>query len=121
MQPRFAAWGGEVQRVLCGQSPRIREPGADTKTAPAGALLDHPVAVIKERRVAPEAVNEKPGNHRRILRVDHRLRAHNLRNHPAAVDVACQDHWNVRRPRKAHVGDVARAQIDLGRAARALD
>ncbi len=44
-----------------------------------------------------------------------------LREYAAAVDVADEDHGAAGRPRKPHVGDVAFAQVDLGRAARALD
>ena len=39
----------------------------------------------------------------------------------AALDIAGQDHRYIRRAGEAHIGDVARAQIGLGRAAGALD
>ena len=42
-------------------------------------------------------------------------------DHPAAVDVADEDDRNIGRLGKSHVGDVAGAQVDLGRASRALD
>ena len=40
--------------------------------------------------------------------------------HPAAVDVADHDDRQAGRPGQAHVGHVGVAQVDLGRAARAL-
>jgi hypothetical protein len=40
---------------------------------------------------------------------------------PAPVDVADQHHRRVGGPGEAHIGDVARAQVDLGGGARALD
>jgi hypothetical protein len=49
------------------------------------------------------------------------LRADDLRDDPAAVDIARQHHRHVRRARESHIGDVAGAQIDLGRAAGAFD
>ncbi len=60
-------------------------------------------------------------DHRRIGRIDHRAGAHQRGDHPAAVDIADQHHRHPRRAREAHIGDVAAAQIDLGRAPRALD
>ncbi len=44
-----------------------------------------------------------------------------LGDDPAALDVADQHDRHPGRLGKAHIGDVARAQIDLGRAAGALD
>ena len=41
--------------------------------------------------------------------------------HAATVDIGDQDHRAVDGFRKTHVGDIARAQIDFGRAARAFD
>jgi hypothetical protein len=79
------------------------------------------VAVVEEARVAAELVDEEAPDQRGVGRVDDRLRADDLRDHPAAVDVAGQHDGNVGGAREAHVGDVARAQVDLGRAARALD
>ncbi len=48
-------------------------------------------------------------------------RAAQMRNNAAPVDVGDQDHRAVDDFGKAHVGDVALAQIDLGRAAGAFD
>ena len=42
-------------------------------------------------------------------------------DHAATVDVADERNRNLRGNRKSHVGDIARPQIDLGRAARAFD
>ena len=39
----------------------------------------------------------------------------------AAIDIADQHNGNVGSPGEAHIGDVATAQVDLGRTARALD
>ena len=49
------------------------------------------------------------------------MRANHLRDDAAPVDAAGQDHRQIRCFGKAHIGDVAFAQIDLGRAARAFD
>jgi hypothetical protein len=50
----------------------------------------------------------------------HRLRADDLGDDPAPVDIARQHHRHLRSAGKAHIGDVSAAQIDLRRAARAL-
>ena len=42
-------------------------------------------------------------------------------DHAATVDVADEDDGHVCFARKAHVGDVVRAQVDLGRRSGALD
>jgi hypothetical protein len=60
-------------------------------------------------------------DHRRVGGGDHRARADDRRDHTATVDVADEDHGDVGGAREAHVGDVARAQVDFGRAARAFD
>ncbi len=41
-------------------------------------------------------------------------------DHAAAVDIADQHHRRIGRAGEAHVGDVAGAQVDLGRAAGAF-
>ena len=57
----------------------------------------------------------------RSARRQHRMGADQAGDHAAAVDVADQHHRHIGRLGKAHIGDVAGAQIDLGRAPRALD
>ena len=63
----------------------------------------------------------KPRDRAPLLGVEHRLGADQARDHAAAVDVADQHHRHVGGAGKAHIGDVVLAQIDLRRAARALD
>ena len=62
----------------------------------------------------------KPRMRARSAGSQHRMRADEAGDHAAAVDVADQDHRHVGGLGKAHIGDVAGAQVDLGRAARAL-
>ena len=49
------------------------------------------------------------------------MRADQLGDDAAALDIADEDDRNARRLGEAHIGDVARAQVDLGRAAGTLD
>ena len=72
-------------------------------------------AVVEQRRVAAELVDDEARDHRRVGRIDHRLGADEAGDHAAAVDVADQHDRHVGRARKAHVGDVAGAQVDLRR------
>ncbi len=83
-------------------------------------LFDQAVSVIKKRGVPAKTIDDKAGNHRGIRLVDDRLRAHDLSDHPPAIYIGGQNDGHVSRARKAHVGDVTRAQIDLCRAARAF-
>jgi hypothetical protein len=53
-------------------------------------------------------------DHRRIIRFQHRARAHHGRDHPAAINIAHQHHRHARRAGKAHVGNIAIAQVDFG-------
>ena len=63
----------------------------------------------------------KPAISGGIVGIDHGLDADHLRDHAAAIDVADENDRHVGAPRKAHIGDVVGAQIDLGRAAGAFD
>ena len=51
----------------------------------------------------------------------HRMGADELRNHTATVDVAHQHHRHISRLGKAHIGDVAAAQVDFRWRASTLD
>lgn len=84
-------------------------------------LLDQAVAIVEEARIAAKLVYEKSCDLGRVLGWQHGLRADDLRDHAAAVDIACQDHGHVRRDGKAHIGDVVRAQVHFRRTARAFD
>ena len=55
-----------------------------------------------------------------VGRLEHPERAGEMGEHAAAVDVADHQHRQIGGAGKAHIGDVAVAQIDLGRAAGAL-
>ena len=91
------------------------------KAPPGRAIGDHGVAVVEQRGIATEFVDDEASDHRGILGIDHRLDADELGDHAAAVDVADDDDGNVGAPRKTHVGDVVLAQIDFGGTAGAFD
>ena len=78
-------------------------------------------AVVEQGRIAPEAVDDEAPDHRGVGFVEHRLRADEACDDAAPVDVADEHHRHVGRAGKAHIGDVAGAQVDLRRRARALD
>ena len=88
---------------------------------PAGALGNQGIAVVKQAGVATEFVDQEPAHPRRVLCVQNRLCADHLCDDPAPVDVPDQNHGHIGGHGKAHIGDVARAQVHLGRTARALD
>jgi hypothetical protein len=63
----------------------------------------------------------KPWIIARIGLEHHRMRADEAGDHAAAVDIPDQHHRHVGRAGKAHIGDVAGAQVDLAGAAGAFD
>ena len=79
----------QAERVLGRQPMRVRRrtaPGRAPASRCARAIVRH--AVGEQRRIAAEAVDDEAHDHRRIGRIDHRLRADEARDHAAAVDVA---------------------------------
>ena len=93
----------------------------EAEGAPAGALGDGPHAALEQARVAAELVDDEACDRRGVLRLERRLRPENLREDAAAVDVGDKHDRTAGGASEAHVSDVALAQIDLGRAARAFD
>ena len=71
--------------------------------------------------VAAELVHDEARDHRSVVGRERDLRSENLGENPAPVDVADKRDRTIRGAGKAHVGNVALAQVDLGRAARAFD
>ena len=116
-----AGFAAKVQRIFGGKPVRPVKPRHHAVAPPAGAGLDQMITIVEQAGVAAKLVHRKPPDHRGIARVQHCLGPHQLRDHPAAVDVADQHHRHRRRAGKAHVGNVALPQIDLCRAARAFD
>ena len=99
----------------------IGEPRHDAEARPAGARLDGAQALGEERRIAAQLVDQEAPDAPPVGRRQHRARADEAGDDAAAVDVADEHHRHVRGFGEAHVGDVAGPEIDLGRAAGALD
>ena len=95
--------------------------GHDAERRPGRGGLDRPQAFVEEMNISAHLVDNEAMNARAIIARQHDARADETRDHAAAVDVADEDHRHARRLGEAHIGDVAGAQVDLGRAARALD
>ena len=74
----------------------------------------------EDRVVAAELVDDEAGDERLVVGLEQREAAVERGEDAAAVDVADEHDREVGRAREAHVGQVARAQVDLGRAAGAL-
>jgi hypothetical protein len=75
-------------------------------------------ALVEQRGIAAKLVDQEPADPPAVGVVQHRMRAHQRRDHMPAVDVAHQGHRHVGRMCEAHVGDVAHAQVRLRRTAR---
>ena len=121
-QPR-PGWMRTPQRhrILGRQQRGLGEKRHDAEAAPAGALADRGDAAVEQPDIAAEFVDDIAGQPAALGRRQQRVRADELRDDAAALDVADQHDRHVGGLGEAHIGDVAGAQIDLGRAAGALD
>jgi hypothetical protein len=118
-----AARRGAIQHhcILARQADRGGQPGHHAEASPAGPFLDCAIAVLEQRRIAAELVDEEAADHRRVPGVDHGAGADDRGDHAAPVDIADQHDRHSGGAREAHVRDVAGAQVDLGRRAGAFD
>ena len=110
-----------MEGVFGGQQAGVGEMRHEAERRPAALFLDEFHAAGEERRVAAKPVDDEAAHERRVLRIDDNLRADDLRDHAAAVDIAHEHDRNACGAREAHVGDVVGAQIDFGGRSRALD
>ena len=100
---------------------RLAQERHDAQHRHAGARGQHVEPGREQLAVAAELVDDEGRDARALVRLEQLERADQRGEHAAAVDVADEQHRRVGEPRDVHVDDVARAQVDLGRAARALD
>ncbi len=112
---------GDVENILGGQEPGRGEPWQNPKAGPTGCRFDHCHAIGKERGVATKLVDQEAADQRPVRRIKHRTGANKASDDAAAVDVAGDHNRNVNGSGESHIGDVAGAKIDLGRASRPLD
>ena len=112
----------ERERIFGRQQPRVGERTARGRAPPSRSRCA--IAAMPSANSAGSPRNlltMKPRISAASSGVEHRLGADEARDHAAAVDVADQHDRHIGRARKAHIGDVVRAQVDLRRAAGALD
>src|SRR5215469_9548196 len=76
---------------------------------------------LQERRIAAKFVDHQPGNSRALFRRQQFQRTSQMREHPATLDVADEQHWGIGGFRHVHIHEVLRAQVYFRGAARALD
>ena len=104
--------GNRAAAFSHGTTPKQRQPVN---------ALDRLDAVIEQRDVAAELVDEIADDHAPVLFRQDQMGAGDRGDDAAAIDVADEDHRHVGARRKAHIGNVAAPQIDLGRRAGAFD
>ena len=97
------------------------KPRNHPQTRPSRGCFDQVIAIIKQARIAAKHIDKKCANLAAICIIQHILRAHDLRDHAAAIDVATQHHRHICRLRKPHIGNIPLAQVHLGGAARPFD
>ncbi len=118
-QGRLIRPGPEAERVLRVQ-PQPGRPRQHAEHRPAGEVAQPVQARLQQSGVAAELVHHEPGDQRLVLGAEQGEGAVQGGQRAAPVDVGDHDHRQARRPGQAHVRDVVRAQVDLGRAARTL-
>ena len=110
----------QVQRVLGGHEPRFEaRDDAEHRHARARAQLGEPRG--EHGLVATESIDDEAADPGAVGRVEQRKRSQERGEHAAAIDVAHEQHRRLGHAGHAHVDNVAVAQVDLGRAPRALD
>ena len=112
--------GGRQPQGVLHVQPEAFLPGQDAVHGTAGELAEHGQAAVQQLGGAAELVDHEAGDERLVFRREQGQRAVHGGEHPAAVDVAGHDDRQAGRAGQAHVGHVGIAQVDLGRAARAL-
>ena len=75
----------------------------------------------KERDVAAKLVDDKPLDERSFILFQKLQSADERSERTAAIDIGNEQNGRIQILRHAHVDDVVRLEIDLGRASRALD
>jgi hypothetical protein len=93
----------------------------DAEAGGAGALFEEVGGFAEKFGIAVEVVDDEAFQARRIGRIEDGEGAGDGRDDAAAMDVADEQDGEIGGGGKAHVGDVAVAQIDLGGGAGALD
>ena len=113
---RFQTLGKAV--LIVDVEPSVRHNAYDR---PAGQLLELCQTRPEDFHIAAEFVDDKAADARLLVLVQQLDRAVERGEHAAAVDVPDEQHRCVHELRKSHVHDVVLLEIDLGRAAGALD
>ena len=111
---------GEAERILGRQARGGRAERHEPERGPEGAPLDHRHPFGKERRVAAKPVDDKTPDHGGVGGIEHGAGSDDLGDDAAAINVADEDHGGVGGARESHIRNVVLAQVDLGRASRAL-
>ena len=109
-----------LNRVLCVQVHPVQV-GQHAEHRLAGLRLQPVQARLEQGDVAAEAVDDEADDAIALRFGEAGQGADDVGEHAAAVDVRHQHHRAVHAFRETHVGDVPVAQVDFGRAARALD
>ena len=92
-----------------------------TRHRHAAERLELPQPRLQNGPVAAELVHDRPLDARTLVRLQQRDRPVELREHAAPVDVPDQQHRRVHQLCQPHVHKIVLLQVDLRRAARALN
>ena len=118
---RLAGLALDIENILGGKEARRREPGKDADSRPSSGALDNLYTLGEQCGIAAELVDQEPLDQRAVGGLEDGVGADEAGDDAAAVDVTHHHHRHIRGDGKPHIGDVAGAKIDLGRASRTLD
>ena len=110
----------EHHRILVG-NPNVTVVGEDTQGGDAGPLLQEVQGRSEQGHIAAKLVDNETAHQCPLVRLQQLHRSDERRQDTAPVNVANQQDRRLGIASDAHVHDVAFPQVDLGRAARALD
>src|SRR5258708_10817729 len=103
------------QRIFRRKFPGARKVRQNPKTSPGRSLGDPPVAIVEQRGVTAEFVDDEAADYRGVLGVDDRLDPDHLVDYAAPLDIADYDVCDVGPARKVHVIDVVRPPMSFCR------
>ena len=109
--------GGEGVLVL-NIHPQV---GHDAQHRQMGLFLQHGKAGLQDGSIAPELVDDQPLDACPLGGFQQLYRAVQLCKHAAPVDITRQQHRCIHQLCQPHIDDIIRFQVDLRRAARALN
>src|SRR5713226_2687020 len=111
----------EIDGIFRWKPRRLRQPRYEAERRPAREARDRGQALLEQSGIAAKFVDDKAVDACTLVLFQNEMRAGKAGDNAAAIDIPEHHHRHVDRRGKSHIGDVAGSQVDLRRAASALD